>query len=83
MPDTNLMPVMRSQGADLSQPAEVVAIAKKADKRLNERYWHLSLKKNTKIAATAVAREMCGFIWAIMRHRDSANLSEFTNQKAV
>jgi len=51
------------------QPAEVVAIAKKAEKRLNSRFWYLSLRKNTKIAVTAVAREMSGFIWAIMRHK--------------
>lgn len=58
-------------GRRIGQPAEIVAIAKKADVRLNSRYWHLAFRKNTKIAVTAVAREMCGFIWAIMNHGPS------------
>lgn len=58
----------------IGQPAQVVAISKKADKRLNSRFWHLVLRKNTKIAVTAVAREMCGFIWAIMRFEDLTDI---------
>lgn len=47
-------------------PAEVLEIVRKADRRLNKRYWHLLNKgKNTQTAVVAVARELLGFIWAI------------------
>ncbi len=47
-------------------PAEVLEIVRKADKRLNKRYWHLVNKgKNTRTVVVAVARELLGFIWAI------------------
>jgi transposase len=47
-------------------PAEVVEIARKADRRLHRKYWRLVAKgKRPVIAATAVARELAGFIWAI------------------
>lgn len=50
-----------------SQSTEVVAIAKKAEKRLHEKFWKVALGKERKSAAIAVAREMTGFIWAILR----------------
>jgi transposase len=47
-------------------PQEVIEIVRKADKRLNKRYWHLVNRgKNTRTAVVAVARELLGFIWAI------------------
>jgi len=47
-------------------PAEVIEIARKADKRLHKRFWHLVNKgKDRRTAAVAVARELAGFIWAI------------------
>ncbi len=47
-------------------PQEVLEIVRKADRRLNKRYWHLVNRgKNTRIAAVAVARELLGFIWAM------------------
>ena len=50
----------------LGQPPSVVAIAEKADKRLNARYWRLvHLGKLPQVAAVAVSRELTGFIWAI------------------
>jgi transposase len=49
------------------QPLEVVGIAVKAQHRLSKRYWHLVHRKHHNIAVTAVARELCGFIWALMR----------------
>lgn len=49
-----------------SQPAEVVAIGKKAEKRLHEKYWKVLSRKDRKTAVTAVAREMVGFVWAIL-----------------
>jgi transposase len=48
---------------------EIVAIAKKAEKRLNERFYALVFKgKHRNLAATAVARELLGFVWAIGMH---------------
>jgi transposase len=49
-----------------SQPPEVVAIARKAQKRLNHKFWSIACRKEAKIAATAVAREMAGFVWALL-----------------
>jgi transposase len=60
---SNLVLQRRRQG----QPPEIVGIAVKAQHRLSRRYWHLVLKKHHNIAVVAVARELCGFIWAIMR----------------
>jgi len=49
-------------------PAEVVAIAEKAEVRLSKRYRHLIQKgKSSPKAVTAVARELAGFVWAIAR----------------
>lgn len=52
--------------ADL--PAAIVQIGEKADRRLYGRYWSLTLKgKSPQTAATAVARELVGFVWNILR----------------
>ena len=60
-------------GADLilkrrrqGQPPAVVAIAMKAQHRLYKKFWRLDQRKHRHVAITAVAREMCGFIWAIL-----------------
>jgi transposase len=59
----NLILNRRRQG----QPPEVVAIALKAQPRLGKRFNHLLARgKHVNIAVTAVAREMCGFIWAAL-----------------
>jgi transposase len=58
------------------QPPEVVAIAVKAQHRLSRKFRRLDQRKHRHVAITAVARELCGFIWAIMkaapRYRDAA-----------
>jgi len=58
------------------QAPEVVAIALKAQHRLSRRFYYLSHKKHLHVAITAVARELCGFVWAIMKaapcHQDAA-----------
>lgn len=59
----NLVLNRRRQG----QPPEVVAIALKAQHRLSKRFYHLLQKKHVNVVVTAVAREMCGFIWAALR----------------
>lgn len=49
-----------------TQPAAVVAVAKKAGQRLHHKFWVVAMRKDRKTAATAVAREMVGFIWALL-----------------
>ena len=61
-------------GADLvlkrrrqGQPPDVVAIAMKAQHRLYKKFWRLKHRKHQHVAITAVARELCGFVWAILK----------------
>jgi transposase len=50
------------------QPPEVIAMADVAQQRLHRRYWRLVQRgKPTTVAATAVARELTGFVWATLR----------------
>jgi transposase len=50
------------------QPPEIVAKADVAMQRLHRRYWRLVQRgKPTTVAATAVARELTGFVWAALR----------------
>lgn len=49
------------------QPPHVVAQAKKAQQRLHKRYARLVGRgKRSQVAVTAVARELCGFVWSLM-----------------
>jgi transposase len=49
------------------QPPAVVALAEQAEQRLHRRFSRLLARgKRSTIAATAVARELCGFLWAAM-----------------
>jgi transposase len=47
------------------QSKEVRLIAWKAQERLNKRFKLLAARKKSVIAATAIARELSGFVWAI------------------
>lgn len=47
------------------QSKEVRLIAWKAQERLHHRFKTLAAKKKSVVAATAVARELAGFVWAI------------------
>jgi transposase len=47
------------------QSKEVRLIAWKAQQRLHKRFKRLSVKKKSVVAATAIARELAGFVWAI------------------
>ena len=49
-----------------TQPDNVVELAKKAEKRLHDKFWGIALRKDRKTAAAAVAREMAGFVWALL-----------------
>ena len=49
------------------QPPAVIGHAWKAQQRLHARYNQLSYRKRPQIAVVAVARELVGFLWAVMR----------------
>lgn len=53
----------RQQG----QPPDVVTHAWKAQHRLHKLYHRIAAKKSSRIAAVAVARELVGFLWAVMQ----------------
>jgi transposase len=55
------------------QPPAVIAHAWKAQQRLHKRYEHLAYRKQPQIAAVAVARELVGFLWAVMRDVPAAS----------
>jgi transposase len=56
------------------QPAEVIAIADRAQLRLHKRYFKLKegYRKHHNVATVAVARELVGFIWAVLNHQEAA-----------
>jgi transposase len=56
------------------QPTEVVAHAWRAQKRLHERFEALVYRMAPAKAVVAVARELVGFVWAIL-HNDPARLA--------
>jgi transposase len=49
------------------QPLEVVELAKRAEERLHRKFWGIALRKDRRTAATAVARELAGFVWGLLR----------------
>jgi len=50
------------------QPLWAIAIAQKAERRLNARFWKLTMAgKPSRKVVTALARELATFIWAMMR----------------
>jgi transposase len=50
-----------------TQPEEVVAIGKRAAERLHHKFWRVAARReDRKIAVIAVAREMVGFVWALL-----------------
>jgi hypothetical protein len=50
------------------RPPWLTALALRAMKRLHKRYWYLVNRgKPKQIAITAVARELAGFVWALMQ----------------
>jgi len=49
------------------QPKEIIIYANRALKRLQKKFSRLSFKgKKSQVVVTAVARELCGFIWGLM-----------------
>jgi transposase len=62
------------------QPGRVIAVADRAIQRLHRRFWKLSLSgKPAGKVIIAVARELAGFIWAVL----SPTLSETRPQQAL
>ena len=55
----------------VGQPPAVIAHAWKAQQRLHQRYTHLAYRKQPQIAVVAVARELVGFLWAVMQESPS------------
>ena len=53
----------RQQG----KPADVIAHSWKAQHRLHKLHHRISAKKSSRIAVVAVARELAGFLWAVMQ----------------
>ena len=49
------------------QPPETSAHSWKAQHRLHKVFKRLAFRKNNQIAAAAVARELAGFVWALMQ----------------
>ena len=54
------------------QPPAVVAHAWKAQHRLHKLSRHLAYRKGHQVAVVAVARELVGFLWAVMQEEDEA-----------
>jgi hypothetical protein len=44
-----------------------VSLAQKAEKRLYAKYWKVALRKESQKGVVAVARELVGFVWALLR----------------
>jgi len=62
-PQTSVDLKRRQQG----QQPSVIGHAWKAQQRLHQRFNHLSYRKRPQIAVVAVARELVGFLWAVMQ----------------
>ena len=58
------------------QDPGVIQHARKCQHRLYKRFHRLAAKKPRPVAATAVAREMVGFLWAVLRDVDVTKLEE-------
>ena len=58
------------------QDPDVIRHAWKCQHRLYKLFHRLAVKKPRQVAATAVAREMVGFLWAVMRDVDVSRLQE-------
>lgn len=50
----------------VGQPAWAIAHAWKAQHRLYKKFWRIAIRKERCKAAVAIARELVGFIWALM-----------------
>jgi len=60
------------------QPPDVIAHAWKAQQRLHRKFWRIACRKEKCKAVTATARELAGFVWALMTGYGSARESAAT-----
>lgn len=58
---------LRRRHAD--QPADLIAFSWHVQQRLHGRYRTLAATKHSNVAVVAVARELAGFVWAVMTER--------------
>jgi transposase len=66
------------KGRQQAQPV-VIGHAWKAQHRLHKLYTHLAYRKQPQVAAVAVARELVGFLWAVMRELPPATNGQMRN----
>jgi transposase len=59
----------------------VAAQSWKAQVRLYKRFHHLAFRKSTQIAAVAVARELVGFLWSVMKDLPAASLESTSSHE--
>ncbi len=59
----------------------VVAQSWKAQHRLYKRFHHLAFRKSSQIAAVAVARELVGFLWSVMKELPAASVDTASNKE--
>jgi hypothetical protein len=62
-PQTSVALKRRQEG----QPPAVITHAWKAQQRLHQRFNQLAYRKRPQVAVVAVARELVGFLWAVMQ----------------
>jgi transposase len=67
-PQTSVDLKRRQQG----QPPAVITHAWKAQHRLHQRFVYLNDRKRPQIAVVAVARELVGFLWAVMQDLETS-----------
>jgi transposase len=60
------------------QDPDVIRHAWKCQHRLYTLFHRLAARKPNQVAATAVGRELVGFLWAVLREVDVAELQEVT-----
>jgi transposase len=68
-------PSVKLRARRAGQPPEVLACARRAEERLHRRYVRLSQRMVSQKAVTAVARELVGFVWALMQGTPEALLA--------
>jgi len=72
------------RGRRMDQPDWVVRLAERAERRLCRRYWRLVQGGKIPVkATTAVAREMAGFIWAVLFYRGPAPAEDRPGHRAA
>jgi hypothetical protein len=76
-PQTSVDLKRRQEG----QPPAVITHAWKAQQRLYQRFNHLSYRTRPQIAVVAVARELVGFLWAVMQDVPHAPQAAYPNDR--